>query len=55
MDNLEIEKRIKQAFSDGYELGHHNTVEGWYCGGEQASEDYMEEIKTENNLQVKDL
>lgn len=43
MNEKEIEL-LRICFEYGYELGHNNTVESCYCGGEQAWEDSKEEI-----------
>ena len=44
-------ERLKALAEDvsknGYELGHDNTVESCYCGGEQAWEDCKDELLKE--------
>ncbi len=37
----------EDVFKNGYELGHDNTVESCYCGGEQAWEDCKDELLKE--------
>lgn len=46
-----LSKGVEAAFKAGYELGHDNTVESNYCGGEQAWEDYGDDFKKEQSLE----
>ncbi len=42
-----MEKKISEAFENGYMLGHNDTVESCYGDPEEKAEDYLNETRLE--------
>lgn len=45
----EGDKRIREAYYCGYDYGHHSTVEGLGYYPDEAADEYMDEIREDND------